>query len=158
MIDGDTVEVGGARVRLWGIDAPEKRQECRSGAQDVGLRRARGGGVAVTGGWVAVRGKGQGSLRPRAGGVFRGSGRHHAWLVSEGWALAYRRFAKVYVPEETEARARKRGIHRGEFVGAVGLAAGKEAAGAGGDGCGAVDRALPAAEDLPPLPNAETSR
>lgn len=28
VIDGDTLEVAGVRVRLWGIDAPESRQTC----------------------------------------------------------------------------------------------------------------------------------
>jgi endonuclease YncB( thermonuclease family) len=29
IIDGDTLEIHGARIRLWGIDAPESNQLCR---------------------------------------------------------------------------------------------------------------------------------
>jgi len=29
IIDGDTLEIHGARIRLWGIDAPESSQLCR---------------------------------------------------------------------------------------------------------------------------------
>src|SRR5579872_2995606 len=29
VIDGDTVEIHGTRIRLWGIDAPESAQLCR---------------------------------------------------------------------------------------------------------------------------------
>jgi endonuclease YncB( thermonuclease family) len=29
VIDGDTIEVHGTRIRLWGIDAPESTQPCR---------------------------------------------------------------------------------------------------------------------------------
>ncbi|MHC4040619.1 thermonuclease family protein [Bradyrhizobium sp. 23AC] len=30
VIDGDTIEIHGTRVRLWGIDAPESTQLCRN--------------------------------------------------------------------------------------------------------------------------------
>jgi endonuclease YncB( thermonuclease family) len=29
IIDGDTLEIHGTRVRLWGVDAPESSQLCR---------------------------------------------------------------------------------------------------------------------------------
>ena len=29
VIDGDTLEIHGTRIRLWGIDAPESTQVCR---------------------------------------------------------------------------------------------------------------------------------
>ena len=31
VIDGDTIEIHGTRIRLYGIDAPESRQTCRDG-------------------------------------------------------------------------------------------------------------------------------
>lgn len=39
-----------------------------------------------------------------------------AWLVANGWALAYRQFSGDYVGAEDRARSNRRGIHRGEFV------------------------------------------
>src|ERR1700747_414108 len=47
IIDGDTLEIHGTRIRLWGIDAPESSQLCRGddslqyrcGAKAVALRR-----------------------------------------------------------------------------------------------------------------------
>ncbi|MGY3038299.1 endonuclease YncB(thermonuclease family) [Bradyrhizobium sp. USDA 4354] len=29
VIDGDTLEIRGMRIRLWGVDAPESTQQCR---------------------------------------------------------------------------------------------------------------------------------
>jgi endonuclease YncB( thermonuclease family) len=35
VIDGDTLEIHGTRVRLWGIDAPESTQLCRGADSDL---------------------------------------------------------------------------------------------------------------------------
>ena len=40
----------------------------------------------------------------------------NAWMVSQGWALAYRQYSRDYVGEEADARAARRGIWRGDFV------------------------------------------
>jgi hypothetical protein len=40
----------------------------------------------------------------------------NAWLVAEGWAVAYREFSEDYVPHEEAARAARRGIWDGDFV------------------------------------------
>lgn len=115
-VDGDTLELGGARVRLWGIDAPEARQRCRA-----------------SGRWWSCGGLATAALRSRSGNVQcerRGKDAYgrvlavcfergedvNGWLVSEGWALAYRRFAADYVANEDRAREAGRGMHRGEFI------------------------------------------
>jgi hypothetical protein len=33
VVDGDTISLAGARIRLWGIDAPERAQTCKGGAE-----------------------------------------------------------------------------------------------------------------------------
>ncbi len=39
-----------------------------------------------------------------------------AWMVRQGWALAYRRYSLDYVNEEADAQAARRGIWAGRFV------------------------------------------
>ncbi|WP_315720139.1 MULTISPECIES: thermonuclease family protein [unclassified Bradyrhizobium] len=35
VVDGDTIEIHGERIRLWGIDAPESDQLCRNSDSDL---------------------------------------------------------------------------------------------------------------------------
>ena len=116
--DGDSLEIAGQRVRLHGIDAPERKQRCtadgrqwRCGAAATRALKKRIGGETVTctprdrdryGRIVAVC---------RAGGVDL-----NAWMVAQGWALAYRRYSMAYVDEERAAKAAKRGVWRGQLV------------------------------------------
>jgi endonuclease YncB( thermonuclease family) len=39
-----------------------------------------------------------------------------AWMVRQGWALAFRKYSIAYVHEEDEARAARLGIWQGEFT------------------------------------------
>jgi len=41
VINGDTLEIHGTRIRLWGIDAPERSQLCR-GADSLQYRCGAG--------------------------------------------------------------------------------------------------------------------
>ena len=40
----------------------------------------------------------------------------NAWLVTNGWAMAYRRHSLAYVDAESTAKSARRGIWRGDFV------------------------------------------
>jgi hypothetical protein len=40
----------------------------------------------------------------------------NAWMVHEGWALAFVRYSTAYVKEEEKAHAAQRGLWRGAFI------------------------------------------
>ena len=118
IIDGDTIDFAGRRTRLHGIDAPESEQDCR-----IGSRRWNCGREAT----AALRGLIAG--RPvscttrdrdhygRDIAVCTISGADiNAWMVANGWALAYRRYSRDYVLHERWARDGRLGIWKGEFV------------------------------------------
>ena len=119
VIDGDTIEVHGVRIRLFGIDAPESSQLCR----DADGRDYRCGQVAALAladkiGRSPVECDDRGRDRyGRTIAVCRsGSIDLNLWLVSTGNAVAYRRYAADYVDDEADARVHRRGVWQGAFV------------------------------------------
>jgi endonuclease YncB( thermonuclease family) len=118
VIDGDTIEVHGKRIRLEGIDAPESRQLCTN---DIGAEY-RCGQVAAFAladklGRSAVTCEGK--KRDRYGRLlatcFAGGVDLNAWMVEHGHAIAYRHFTEAYVPQEEAAKTARRGIWAGTF-------------------------------------------
>ncbi len=118
VIDGDTIEVAGQRIRLHGIDAPESRQMCL--AEGVRWRCGQRAALRLAGkiGHSTVTCKGRDTDRyGRTVAIcyVRGEDLNH-WMVINGWALAYQRYSKKYVGEERAAQASRLGVWRGQFV------------------------------------------
>lgn len=119
VLDGDSLEISGARIRLQGIDAPESIQTCvdskgqtwscgKAAAQE--LRSHIGGreltcvphGVDSYNRILAV------CSAPDGADI-------NAWIVRQGWALASSDTGS-YRSEQHEAEAAKRGIWAGTFL------------------------------------------
>lgn len=118
VVDGDTIDVGGARVRLHGVDAPESGQSCVvQGERWPCGRRATRALAGRLGGRTVVCEERDRDRYGRIVAVCQQGGRDiNAWLVAEGWALSYRRYSRDYMDEESTARAARKGVWRGEFV------------------------------------------
>lgn len=118
VIDGDTIEVAGERVRLSGIDAPETRQTCEIGGLEWPCGRNATANLAqeADGRTVVCRG----NKRDRYGRLlavcYLGDIDLNGQMVANGWALAYRHYSKQYVSQEAAARASGAGLWRGQFV------------------------------------------
>ncbi|MDE0240642.1 MAG: thermonuclease family protein [bacterium] len=116
VIDADTVEIDGTRWRLHAIDAPETRQTCRAWGRTWDCGAAATDALMSRAASMSCAGS-ESDRYGRMIGVCSAAGEDlNAWLVAEGWALAYRQFGSDYVAEEDEARTHRRGIHRGDFV------------------------------------------
>lgn len=128
VVDGDTLEVQGQKVRLHGIDAPEIRQTCtRAGkvwACGVAARRHLEELIArrpVTCtktdtdryGRIVARCFVDLSATPGRPHVHLDLG---GWMVRNGHAIAYTRYSTDYVPQETAARGARLGLWSGTFV------------------------------------------
>ena len=118
MIDGDTNEVGTARIRLFGVDAPESAQSClaESGRWSCGEQATRALAGRIDGRSVACEERDR-DRYGRIVAVCRHGGQDvNAWLVRGGWAVAYRRYSTAYAGEEAAAKGAQQGLWRGEFV------------------------------------------
>ena len=116
VIDGDTLEVGGTRLRLAGIDAAEAAQICvgpGAVAYDCGYE-ARQELVRLIGDQV-VRCGGTGTDRSHQPLVVCHAGQTNlnAEMVRSGWAVAWQ--SRDYQRLEDEARAARRGLWQGKF-------------------------------------------
>ena len=140
VVDGDTLDVAGVRVRLHGIDAPEIAQRCRTGGgfRPCGREAARALAGRIGGRPVACEERDR-DVYGRVVAVCTVAGLDlNEWMVAEGWAFAYRRYSGDYVGAESRARAARRGIWRGEVVAPWEWRRGRRLSGAGaaarGDG------------------------
>ena len=118
VIDGDSMEVDGVRIRLYGVDAPEPQQRCRDdgrpypcGTVATAALKDLTAGVAVVCKPEGRRTDGELPATCFAEGYDVGEN-----MVYTGWALADRRESRRYVTTEQGAREAGRGLWRGRFV------------------------------------------
>lgn len=122
IIDGDTLELAGHRIRLYGIDAPEPGQTCRLGrrAYDCGLV-ARAALLDLTAGVTVVcrlldSSVAAGPEKARLGRCFAEGYDLSEGMAYTGWALARPGVSERYAALEEDARAAGRGLWNGRFV------------------------------------------
>lgn len=119
VIDADTVEIHGKRIRLHAIDAPETSQLCRNPREQT-YRCGQTASLALAD-FIGTRlvscEKTDLDRYQRIVAICRVNGIDmNAWLVEHGHALAYRQYGRDYVAHEDRAREAGRGIWAGEFV------------------------------------------
>lgn len=114
VVDGDTIRLGEARIRLKGIDAPEMRQTCfRSGrSYSCGETARRALIELVSGHPVRCRSVGRDRYQRVLARCTVNGADIGERMVEMGWAVSY---GRDYDREEGRARSRSEGLWAGEF-------------------------------------------
>jgi endonuclease YncB( thermonuclease family) len=118
VIDGDTIEIHGQRIGLYGSDAPENAQTCAVSGKEVRCGQQAAKALADRIGRQTV------TCDPRAidqdnrvvAVCSAGGDELNGWMVRQGMALAYRQISTRYVRREKKAAKEKIGVWRGWFV------------------------------------------
>jgi endonuclease YncB( thermonuclease family) len=120
VVDGDTIEIRGERIRFDGVDAPESKQICNNAAG----RRYRCGQVSATALDVfleksrPVTCQTTGKSYDRIVAVCRRAdgAEVNSWLVANGFAVDWPKYSNGrYAAQQKRAKGAKLGIWAGEF-------------------------------------------
>lgn len=118
VIDGDTLEMAGEKIRLHGVDAPESDQYCSVAEFEYPC------GVMATA-WLVEATLGRELAckvvtRDRWGrmvAMCTVDGQSlNEMIVTAGWAVAFRRYSRQFETQEAAARRDGRGMWQGPFV------------------------------------------
>lgn len=105
--DGDTITVLSGKeqtkVRLYGIDAPEKKQ-------DYGQKSRQFLASLIAGQVVEVEPKGKDRYKRTLCIIHHKGQDINAQMVLNGYAWAYVKYSRIYVDQEKTARENKRGL------------------------------------------------
>jgi|TARA_B110000285_G_C14991039_1_gene546349 endonuclease YncB( thermonuclease family) len=117
--DGDTIKISNNKVRLHGIDAPEKKQKCTKNKKKYNC------GTVATEALIKKIGKNtvkcliqkkKDRYNRFIGVCFVEKEDLNKWMVRNGYAIAYRRYSKDYILDEEFAKINKFGLWSGTFL------------------------------------------
>lgn len=111
VIDGDTIEIHGTRVRLWGFDAPERGRRCAGGVNAKQIT-SNALDAFIEGRTVRCDIRGHDRTHDRPVGMCRVAETDlGSWMVEQGWGRDWPRYSnQYYAPQETRARDARRGL------------------------------------------------
>ena len=117
VIDGDTININNNKIRLHGIDAPEKKQRCFKDDKKwmCGVKSTNFLKNLIYDKIVHCDINGIDKYKRYIGICWLKELNLNAFMVKNGWAIAYRYYSKDYIEEEKFAKENKLGIWIGKF-------------------------------------------
>ena len=130
VVDGDTVHIDNYKFRLEGIDAPEMRQQCKKESfkisffigftfyKDYSCGRVSKEKLITKIDTTEIKciSSSKDRYKRYIATCFKEKTNLNQWMVRNGYAIAYRRYSKKYVPDEEFAKENKLGLWKGKFM------------------------------------------
>ena len=130
VVDGDTIHINNYKFRLEGIDAPEMRQQCKKESFKISFfigftfyENYSCGRVSkeklitkINTSEIKCISSSKDRYKRYIATCFKGKTNLNQWMVRNGFAIAYRRYSKKYVPDEVFAKENKLGLWQGKFI------------------------------------------
>ena len=126
IIDGDTIKINSKKIRLHGIDAPEFKQKCKKpyltiifftftkdypcGKISTQKLQKKINNKVITCKILDID-----RYKRLIGECYKRNLNLNSWLVSNGYAVAYRKYSKKYISNEINAKNEKKGLWQGKF-------------------------------------------
>ena len=117
IVDGDTINLNGKKIRFTGIDTPELKQTClKDGVKDLCGATAKQILIDKIGNDnVECISEGKDQYKRTLAECFVNNESLSSYIVRSGYAFAYRRYSKKFVADEDFARINKIGMWSMEF-------------------------------------------
>jgi endonuclease YncB( thermonuclease family) len=119
VVDGDTLVLGERHIRLEGIDSPETDQVCldTDGRRwTCGITARENLAAHIAGHPVSCAPRGEDRYGRTLAVCSADREDLNAWMVREGLALAFTKYSREYIAEETTARKEEKGMWIGAFI------------------------------------------
>jgi len=112
VVDGDTIHLNGEKIRFTGIDTPELKQTCiKEGFIDqCGLTAKEILIVKIGDNKVECISEGKDRYKRTLAECFVNDESLSSYLVRSGYAFAYRKYSKKFIPDEDYAKDNKIGM------------------------------------------------
>ena len=117
IVDGDTIHLNGKKIRFTGIDTPELKQTCLiEGVKDpCGVTAKQMLIDKIGSNNVECFSEGKDQYKRTLAECFVNNESLSSYLVRSGYAFAYRKYSKKFIPDEDYARINKLGMWSMKF-------------------------------------------
>jgi len=117
VVDGDTIHLNGEKIRFSGIDTPELKQTCiKEGVTNpCGVTAKEMLIEKISDNKVECSSEGKDRYKRTLAECFVNGESLSTYLVRSGYAFAYRRYSKKYIPDEDYAKANQIGMWNMKF-------------------------------------------